>query len=293
MSSPARSRAVPARVGEQHEREQPDRLGQGGRQGRRGGQQHPGQADRLRGELAALGPLTGGCRVALVEHQVQHVADDAHPLGELGGVDLAEPGTRRLDGGLRPADALRHRRLGDEEGAGDLRGGEAPDGAQGQGELRRRRHGRMAAEHEQVEGVVGVGGGRVDGFELEDRLLAPAPCALAAPGIHQPPVRDRDEPGSRIVGDALAPATAATPRSAPPARRPRTPRTARAGARACRAPAGPARAAAPRSRAGPAIRSRSAPRPAAGPPRRPTISRCGRRSRAGARPTRRRRSRTR
>ena len=122
--------------------------------------------------------------------------------------------------------------------------------------------------------------GVVRGFEVEDRALPAATGALAAPGIHQPATRDRDEPRARIVGDALLRPLLRRRDAAPPARRPRTPRTARAGARACRAPAAPARGGAPRSALGAGIRPlavlRRAARTSTTPDHftmRPTISR--------------------
>ena len=62
---------------------------------------------------------------------------DAEPVGALAARREREGRPRRLDRLLRPADALRHRRLGHEERARDLRGGQTADRAQGQRELRR------------------------------------------------------------------------------------------------------------------------------------------------------------
>ena len=93
-------------------------------------------------------------RVALVEDQVQHVQHDAQTISSL--VVGREPELRagRLDRLLGPADPLRHRRLGNQERASDLRRGQTADRAQGQCELRRRRQRRVTAEEQQRERVV-------------------------------------------------------------------------------------------------------------------------------------------
>jgi hypothetical protein len=201
-----------AGVGQQHQCEQAARLGDRPRQVDGCGQQHPGQADRFGGELGPLRAVAAGARVALVEHQVEHLPDHGHALCQLAGAHLAEARARRLDRRLRPADALRHRRLRHQERARDLRRRQAAYGAEGQGQLRRGRDGGVAAEHKEVEGVVAIAGWlrsavqrRVSkpGLEIEDRLLALPPRALAAPGIHQSPPGDGDEPRARVVGDPL------------------------------------------------------------------------------------------
>ena len=70
--------------------------------------------------------------VALVEEQVQDLAHRAKARGRVGGELEAAPSQR----GLRPADALRHGRLGDEERRGDLCRRQATNGPQGERELR-------------------------------------------------------------------------------------------------------------------------------------------------------------
>ncbi len=84
--------------------------------------------------------------------------DDAEALRLLIRRRQLEAGAGRLDALLRPADALRHGRLGHEEGAGDLGGRQAADGSQGQRDLRRRRQRRVAAEEQQRQCVVCAGG---------------------------------------------------------------------------------------------------------------------------------------
>jgi len=59
-----------------------------------------------------------------------------------------------MQGALGPADPLRHRCLRHVEGIGDLSGGEAADGAQGQRHLRGGREVGVAAAEEQKEGVI-------------------------------------------------------------------------------------------------------------------------------------------
>src|SRR6185437_16836069 len=89
-------------------------------------------------------------------------------------------------GALGPADPLRHRRLRDVEGVGDLPGGEAADRAQGQCHLGGGCELRLAAAEEQEECVVAVLGG--GGPWLRVRLLlAAVPGDLAAAGVDEPP----------------------------------------------------------------------------------------------------------
>ena len=61
-----------------------------------------------------------------------------------------------MQGALGPADPLRHRRLRHVEGVGDLAGGEAADGAQGQRHLGGGREVGVAAAEEQEERVVAL-----------------------------------------------------------------------------------------------------------------------------------------
>ena len=68
-----------ARVGEQHQREQPRDLAVVGEQGEHG----PREADRLAREVGALEVGPGGGGVALVEDQVEHVQHDPQAVGEL------------------------------------------------------------------------------------------------------------------------------------------------------------------------------------------------------------------
>ncbi len=108
---------------------------------------HAGEADRLVGEFGAVqvGAAAGG--VALVEDQVEDVQDGVQAAlfeGGPGGFDLL----------LGAADPGGHRGLGDQEGPGHLGGGEAADGPQGEGDLRGRGQRGVAAQEQQVQGVV-------------------------------------------------------------------------------------------------------------------------------------------
>ena len=103
---------------------------------------------------------------------------------------------------LRPADPLRHRGLGHEEGAGDLGGGETGDRPQRQGQLGRRRQRRMAAEEQQRQRVVG---GR-HGFGPGHRrigLFPPSTGLVAAQLVDQPARRHRHQPCLRARRPAL------------------------------------------------------------------------------------------
>ena len=128
--------------------------------------------------------------------EVQHAQHD----GEVAGLVQAAP----AQGALGAADPLRHRRLRDVEGVGDLPGGEAADRAQGQRHLRSGREVGVTAAEEQEEGVVAVlGGGRLR-LRVR-RLLAAVTGGLAAAGVDEPPRRDRGQPRARVVRRVLGP----------------------------------------------------------------------------------------
>ena len=142
---------------EEHQREQPARLGLLGGEG-----ELAGEPDRLAGQVH---PARVPGRVDEVEH-AQHD-------GEVAGLVQAAP----VQGALGPADPLRHRRLGDVEGVGDLAGGEAADRPQGQGHLGRGRELGVTAAEEQEEGVVALLG------DVRPRLrgrLLPRRCRAAS-----------------------------------------------------------------------------------------------------------------
>jgi len=154
----------------------------------------------------------GAARVPLVEDQIQHVQDGAQPLGALVIVRHAERHARRLDGLFRPADALRHRRVGHEERARDLGRREPAHGAQRQRDGRRGRERRMTAHEEQQQRVVRMRlHGQIrrrrerllDPPLADDDVLATASREFTPEIIGHPPHRDLEEPAARVGRDPL------------------------------------------------------------------------------------------
>ena len=125
-------------------------------------QRQSDEPDRLGGEIDADEPLAGGRRVALGENEVQHAQHAVQALGQLieGWDSVGDARVR--DAPLRPCDPLRHRRLRDEERAGDLCGREARDGAQCQCHPAFERQRRVRAREDESQPVVGI--------------LIPCPC---------------------------------------------------------------------------------------------------------------------
>jgi hypothetical protein len=132
------------RVVDQHQGQQPLHLRLVGHQ--------PGERaaepDRLAGELAAAA-------VPLVEDQVH----DREHRGETVGQQVVGRDAERDPGGLdlplRADEPLRHRRLGDEEGAGDLVRRQPAERPQRERDLSLEREGWMAAGEDQLEALVG------------------------------------------------------------------------------------------------------------------------------------------
>ena len=116
--------------------------------------QHAAETHGLVAEVVACELVARRRRVALVEDEVDDGEDRAQAVGQLGAAGDAVGNARTLDLRLGPADALRHRRLGDQEGAGDLRGGQAAQQAKGERDLGRRRQRGMAAGEDEPEAVV-------------------------------------------------------------------------------------------------------------------------------------------
>ena len=106
----------PPRVLEEHEGEETERLGLVRHEDR----EQLGEADRLVAQVVAHVIGSRGGRVALVEHEVEDGEHRPQALREQVVGRDAERDPRRPDLALRTDEALRHRRLGDEEGAGDL-----------------------------------------------------------------------------------------------------------------------------------------------------------------------------
>ena len=128
----------PPRLGEQHEREQPEHLGLVRHQIR----EQAGEADRLGTELVAHEVFACRGEIALVEHEVHHGQHRPRRSGS-----SASSGTRygivvAADLVLRAHETLSHRRLGDEEGAGDLVRAQSGHEPERQRDLRARRRAR-------------------------------------------------------------------------------------------------------------------------------------------------------
>ena len=184
------------RVVRQHQREQPVHL----RLVRHQLGQRAVDADRLRGEVAAA-------PVALVEDQIDHRQHRGEPVGQEVGRGYAERDPGGLDLVLRADQPLRHRLLRDEEGAGDLLGGQAAERPEGQRDLAVERQRRVAAGEEQLEPL--VGNRRLIHFVLhrlrnveQARLLGEG--AVAPDPVDGPVARGRHQPGPRVVGRPLA-----------------------------------------------------------------------------------------
>jgi len=171
-------------VVEEHQRKQPARLRFLG-----GECELAGEPDRLAGQVH---PASVASRVDEIEH-AQHDGEVARLIQ-----------AASLEGALGPADPLRHRRLRYVEGVGDLPGGEAADGTQGQRHLGGRREVGVAAAEEQEKGVVAL----LDGARLRlgvRRLLAAVTSGLAAAGVDETPGRDRCQPRARVARLVLGP----------------------------------------------------------------------------------------
>ena len=190
-----------AGVDQQHQRQQAEDLLFVGQE--RG--QHTPEPDRLGAQIVADQTLAARCRVAFVEDQVddgQHRAQTLwqlalfrHAVGDAGVADL----------GLGADDPLRHRRLGHQEGARDLRRREAAEQPQRQRHLRARRERRVTAGEDQaqpivVHGVVLPTGGLdrlVAGME-QGRLRVPVGARrLAAEAIDGAVAGGGDDPPRR------------------------------------------------------------------------------------------------
>ena len=138
---------------------------------------------------------------------------DPHPFGALGLRRKAERDAAGLDALLGAADALRDRRLRNEECARNLGGREPSHGPERERELRGRGQGGMGAQEEEGQRVILAGtkllrsGSRL-GALVERHLnrrpfLMPPSGLIAAQLIGEPASGDGDQPASRVVGDAL------------------------------------------------------------------------------------------
>ena len=199
---------VAPRVLEEHEREQAGDLRLVGHQRA----ENTRQPDRLGAELPPHERLARGRRVALVEDEVEGGEHGAEPVGQLvvGRHDVRD--ARVADLPLRPHEPLLHRRLGGEEGAGDLRRAQAAQRAERQRDPRLGRERRVAAGEDQPQPVVRDGAvvhlvhlvllvRRHERLELLHLVLEPARPAEAVDRLVPRGGRD---PRGRVAGQAAA-----------------------------------------------------------------------------------------
>ena len=243
------ARAAPG-VGQEHQREQTGDLTVVGQQL----VHRPGQADRFGGEVGPdqIRPDDVVYPSLKMRYSTCSTTPSRASRSSSGGRRKAAPAVP--DRLLRPADALRHRRLGHEERVRDLGGREAADGAE-----RRARaataatapdgsRGRATSACRPVAPASARRRRRLVGVDGAERVLAATARLVAAQLVGQPARRDRDQP--RRAGCRVRPSLGplhAQRRGAPPAPRPRRRRSDRSDARARRGPAARARAAGPRS----------------------------------------------
>ena len=103
--------------------------------------QDPTQAQRVLAQRRAHPVVAGGGRVPLVEHEIEHLEHRRQAGGSVGPLGHLERDLGLRQRALGPHDALGHGGLPDEEGAGDLVGGEPPE------EPQRERDARLGGEH--------------------------------------------------------------------------------------------------------------------------------------------------
>ena len=158
------------------------------------------EPDRLGREVAAAA-------VALVEDQV----DDREHRGEAVGEQVRRRHAERDPGGLdlalRAHEPLGHRRLGDEEGAGDLVGRQPAERPQRERDLGVERERRMAAGEEQLEPLVGdrrLVHLVLHGFRHVEQAGLRGERAVAADAVDRAVARRGHEPGARVVGRPVA-----------------------------------------------------------------------------------------
>ena len=186
-----------AGVVEQHQREQAVHLGLVGHELR----ERPAEPDRLGREVAADG-------VALVEDQVDHREHGGEPVGQqvIGRHPEGDPG--RGDLALRPHEPLGHRRLGHEEGAGDLGRLQAAERPQRQRDLRVDRERRVTAGEDELEPLVGehrlVVHVVLHAFGHVEQAGLCGQRAIAVNAVDGPVAGHRREPCARVCGDAVA-----------------------------------------------------------------------------------------
>ena len=171
------------------------------------------EPDRLGAQLARISASPERRDVALVEDQVERPrAPPSSRSGSSLGVRHLVRDPRVADLALRADEALRHRRLGDQEGAGDLRRRQAAERAQGERDPRLRRERRVAAGEDQPQAVVGELVGVTARSSPSARAARARPAssvfassvALAAQAVDRAVAGDARDPGAGIVRHAVA-----------------------------------------------------------------------------------------
>jgi hypothetical protein len=116
---------------EEHEGQEPDRLGLVGHQGN----ENVSKPDRLRAQLSPDQGVARGGVVALVEHEIEDAQDAVEPLREevVGRNAIRDPRVADLPPGTD--ETLGKGRLRDEERPGDLRCRQSAERPQGEGHL--------------------------------------------------------------------------------------------------------------------------------------------------------------
>ena len=198
---------LPARVVQQHQRQQAEHFGLGREQGG----QHPAQPDRLGGQAWPV-----RIPVSLVEDEVHHGQDRAEAFGQPRAGRHAERDARHLDLGLGPGQPSFHGLGRNQEGPRDLLGGQAAHGAQGQRDLGLDGQGRMAAHEDELESLVRDRAGvhavlrgvlpRVlpgRGRRRRQQAKFGGQDAIAAQPVDGPAPGRGDQPGRRVVGYAV------------------------------------------------------------------------------------------
>ena len=200
-----------ARILKQHQRQQPHDLGLG----RKDAQEQPAESDRLLAQHRRRLPRFRTRRIALVKDEVDHRRHRTDAFRSRNGVRRLERPAGCGDLRLGARDPLLHRCFRDEEGARDLRDGEAGDNAQRQRHLVLGRQRRVGAHEEQAQYVVAIVGAvetfgerRFDVVEVRQRgLVRQRNEALVAPHrVDADIAPDEDQPGRRIArGTVLRP----------------------------------------------------------------------------------------
>ena len=189
------------------------------------------EAERVLAEGGPHPVVAGGRRVALVEDQVDDLEHRREPRGERVAARDLEGHARLGERPLGPHDALRDRRLRDEERARDLLGRQAAEQAQRERDARLGREDRVARGEDEAQQVVadvvvhrglGVGHGPAVGLEAvarAPRAFAPRSCRGAGRRARgSSPWPSATRPG---CPGRPTPATARARRRARPARAPR------------------------------------------------------------------------